>query len=318
MQKIFSLLSAAALCAAVLAAAPLARADETLQVGGVGAANAVTWPHYIADAKGLYKAEGLDINLYYSQSNAAVAQALTSGSTTIAIASGLTDPMYAVASGADIAIVRIDGQVGPYALMGAKDIKSISDLKGRVVSIDEAKGTTMVYFVKMMAKFGMTRKDVDFLYAGATAARFAALQSGASSAAMITAPALFTAEAAGFVNLGYVPDYAPEIPFCAELVNRTWAASHKATVKKFIAAYSKAIAWFYDTKNRDEAVDILAAVAKMNKDDIAKSYDLFRKLNYFEKSDQVSLVKLNNYYAAQKELDPSLNLDVSKLVMSLN
>ncbi len=77
--------------------------------------------------RAFYKGEGLDINLYYSQSNAAVAQALTSGSTTIAIASGLTDPMYAVASGADIAIVRIDGQwVGPLRLMGSEGTSSRS------------------------------------------------------------------------------------------------------------------------------------------------------------------------------------------------
>jgi len=311
------IVKAAALCA-LLAMPATARADETLQVGGVGGANAVVWPHYIAEAKGFYKDEGLTINLFYSQSNAAVAQALTAGSTTMAIAAGLTDPMYAIASGANIAIVRIDGQVGPYALMAAKDIKSIKDLKGHVVSIDEAKGTTMLYFLKMLAKYGMTRNDVDFLYAGATAARFAALESGASSAAMITAPQLFTAQAHGYVNLGYVPDLVPDVPFCAELANRSWAQSHKATARKFIAAYAKAITWFDDTKNRAEAVDILAAVSKMDKDDIAKSYDLFRKINYFDPSNQVSMKKLENYYNAQREVDPSFKLDVSKLVMKLD
>jgi ABC-type nitrate/sulfonate/bicarbonate transport system substrate-binding protein len=115
-----------------------------------------------------------------------------------------------------------------------------------------------------------------------------------------------------------VPDFAPDVPFCAELVNRAWAEANKATVKKFIAAYSKAIQWFDDDRNRAEAVDILAAVSKMDKDDIAKSYDLFRKLNYFETSDEVSVKKLQNYYDAQRTLDPSLNIDISKLVMSLD
>jgi NitT/TauT family transport system substrate-binding protein len=307
----------AALCAAVVALAPLARAEETLEVGGVGGANAVVWAHYIAEAEGLYAAQGLKINLTYSQSNAAVLQALTAGSTKIAIAAGFADPMYAFAAGAGIAIVRIDGQVGPYALEADKKFKSIKDLKGQMISVDEAKGTTMVYFVKMLAGNGMTRKDVDFIYAGATAARFAALESGAAAAAMITAPQLFTAESHGFVNLGYDTQYAPDVPFTADLVNRAWAAQNKATAKKFIAAYSKAIQWFYDTKNRQAAIDILLKVTKMNADDIGKSYDLLQKINYFDRSDEVDLAKVKNFYDALHELDPSLNLDVSKLVMPL-
>jgi ABC-type nitrate/sulfonate/bicarbonate transport system substrate-binding protein len=42
--------------AAALLLAPLARAEETLEIGGVGGANAVVWAHYIAEAKGLYAA----------------------------------------------------------------------------------------------------------------------------------------------------------------------------------------------------------------------------------------------------------------------
>jgi NitT/TauT family transport system substrate-binding protein len=304
--------------AAGLVAGAAARAEETLEVGGVGGANAVVWAHYIAEAKGLYAAQGLKIDLIYSQSNAQVLQALTAGSTKMALAAGIADPMYAFASGAGIAIVRIDGQVGPYALEGSKDLKGFKDLKGRIVSVDEAKGTTMMYLNKMLAGNGMTRADVDFIYAGATAARFAALESGAAAAAMITAPQLFTAEAHGFVNLGYVPKYAPDVPFTAELANRAWATANKATAKKFIVAYSGAIKWFDDEKNRAEAIDILGKVTKMSPDDIAKSYDFLRKINYFERSDTVSMKKLENFYAAQRELDPGLKLDLAKLVMKLD
>jgi NitT/TauT family transport system substrate-binding protein len=302
----------------LLLAAPGAGAQETLAVGAVGGANAVVWPHYIAEAKGFYAKQGLKIDLFYSQSNAAVLQALTAGSTKMAIAAGFADPMYAVASGAGVAVVRIDGQVGPYALEGAKGLKSIKDLKGKVVSVDEAKGTTMVYFVKMLAGNGMTRSDVDFIYAGATAARFAALESGAAAAAMITAPQLFRAEDEGFVNLGYDTEYAKDIPFTAELVNRAWAQDHKATAKQFLAAYAEAIDWFEDEKNRTEAIDILEKVTKMSRDDIGKSFDLFHKIDYFDRSNDVSMTKIRNFYNALKELDPSLNLDLDKLVMKLD
>jgi NitT/TauT family transport system substrate-binding protein len=308
---------AAALLLAAVPAAPQARAAETLQVGAVGAANAVVWPHYIAEAKGFYADQGLSIDLYYSDSSPGTLQALTGGSTKIAIAVGLSDPTHAVLRGANLAIVRIDGQVGPYALLANKEIHSIKDLKSKKVSVDAATGTTMVYFDIMATKNGMTRKDFDYIFAGATAARFAALEAGATDAAMLTAPQLFTAQANGFVDIGDVYTYAPDVPFTSEVVSRDWAGANKATVKKYLTAYGNAIAWFYDTKNRAEAIQILLKVTKMNEDDIAKSYDLFQKINYFDKSDKVSMKKMEGYIKAQERVDGPISIDPKKMVLEI-
>ncbi len=312
----FDRLAAAALLAG-LALAAQARAAETLSVGAVGSANGVVWPHYIAETKGFYAEQGLAIDLFYSQSSPATLQALTGGSTKIAIAVGLADPLHAVLGGANIAVVRIDGQVGPYALMANKAIHGIKDLKGKKISVDAAAGTTMVYFDFMLTKNGMTRKDCDYIFAGATAARFAALEAGATDAAMITAPQLFRAQAEGFVDVGDAYTAAPDVPFTSEVVNRAWAAANPATLKKYLTAYGKAIAWFDDTKNRAEAIDILLKASKMNEDDIAKSYDLFRKINYFDKSDKVPLKTMESYVKAQERDDGPITVDMNKLVMEI-
>jgi NitT/TauT family transport system substrate-binding protein len=308
---------AAALAAIVLVASPAARAEEVIELGAVGAANAVLWPHCIAEAKGLYAAEGLKIDLFYSQSGAAMLQALTAGSTTMGIAAGIADPMNAFAAGAGIAIVRIDGQSGPYAIMAKKQFKSIKDLKGHIATVDEATGATMVYFNKMLEGNGMTKKDVDFVYAGSTAARFASLESGAVDAALLTAPQLYTAEAHGFVNLGYAVDYAKDVPFTADLANRAWLATHRETAKKFLDAKTKAIAWFNDPKNKDESIAILLAVTRMNRDDIAESYDFLRKIDFFYPSNHVDPAKIMNFYNAYRDLDPSFKVDVAKLIINL-
>ncbi len=47
------------------------------------------------------------------------------------------------------------------------------------------------------------------IFAGATSARFSALQSGAVDAAILTPPFNFHAESAGFTNLGFTIDYVP-------------------------------------------------------------------------------------------------------------
>jgi ABC-type nitrate/sulfonate/bicarbonate transport system substrate-binding protein len=308
---------AAALAALALAASPASRAAELVEVGSVGTASAVLWPHYIAEAKGLYAAEGLKIDLVASQTGSAMLQSLTAGSTTIGIAAGIADPMNAFAAGAGIAIVAIDGASGPYAVMAKKEVKSLKDLKGRIVTVDGPKGATLVYFNRMLEGNGMTVKDIDFIYAGSTAARFAALESGTVDAAILTAPQLFTAEAHGFANLGYAIDYAKDVPFTAEIVNVSWAETHKATAKKYLDAYMKAETWLDDSKNKDEADDILFAATKMNQGDIAKAYDFMRKIDFFVPSTHVDDAKIMNFYNAFRELDPSLKLDVGRLVMHL-
>ena len=55
--------------------------------------------------------------------------------------------------------------------------------------------------------------EFDPLFAGATAARFAALQSGAIDATVLLPPFNFYAETAGFANLGLTIDYTPDLPF---------------------------------------------------------------------------------------------------------
>jgi NitT/TauT family transport system substrate-binding protein len=307
----------AALAVLALAAAPATHAATTLELGAVGSANSVVWPHYIAEAKGFYAAEGLSVDLYYSQSGSAMLQALTAGSTTMGMEAGIADPMNAFASGAGIAIVRIDGQTGPYAVMAKKEFKSIKDLKRHIVTVDGSKGATMVYFNKMLAGNGMTRADVDFVYAGSTAARFAALQSGAVDAAILTAPQLFTATDLGFVNLGYAIDYAKDVPFTAAVANTAWLAAHRDIAKEYLDAETKAILWFDDDKNKSEACAILLKATKMNPDDIAKSYDFLRKLDFFVRTNHVDPQKIKNAYDGLRELDPSVQLDVGKLVVNL-
>jgi ABC-type nitrate/sulfonate/bicarbonate transport system substrate-binding protein len=169
----------------------------------------------------------------------------------------------------------------------------------------------------MLEGNGMTRQDLDFVYAGSTAARFAALESGRGRAAMLTAPQLFTAGAHGFVNLGYAIDHAKDVPFTADLVNGNWVETHQEAAKKFLDAYGKAIAWFDDPNNKDEAIDILLKVTSMNRDDIAKSYDFLHKIDFFVPSTHVDEAKIVNFYDALRELDPSVKLDVKKLVMNL-
>jgi NitT/TauT family transport system substrate-binding protein len=299
----------------LLAAAPAAAAEK-LNVGAVGASSAAPWALYIAMDEGFFAEHGIEIDLIYGPSVGTLIQQLTAGSLDIAASAGLVDPVYAVQHGAALAVVRIEGQVPPYALLADAKIKTIKDLRGKTISIDETTGITRTYLERMLEPSGVKRGDYDLVYQGATSARFAALQSGAAQAAMLNPPASFTAMGLGFTNLGYVVDYAKDLPFTGTIVGNKWAEAHKEQVRGFVAGFTKGVLWFNDPKNREAAMTDLIRHTKQKPDTVATTYDFFHKIDYFERSGKVSVKLLGNIVKSlqdQGAVDKSF--DVKRLVL---
>src|SRR5712671_7451227 len=121
-------IAALAFIAATVLVAPHARAADKVTVGAVGQPSANLWPVLIAVDKGYFADEGVEAQLFYVQSNAAAVQQVTAGSLDICMAIGLVDPMRAIQMGAPIAILRIDVQVPPFALVSKRAIKSMKEL----------------------------------------------------------------------------------------------------------------------------------------------------------------------------------------------
>ena len=304
----------AMLLLAALSALP-ARAEKVI-VGTVGAASAAPWPLYIGMDEGFFKNAGLEIDLVYAPSVAGLIQQLTGASLDIVASAGLVDPTFAVQHGAAVSIVRIEGQVAPYALLGNAKIKSLKELKGKTVSIDETTGITLTYLQRMLVPNGLKTGDYDLIYAGATSARFAALKSGAADAAMLNPPASFVGIEEGYTNLGFVYDYAKDLPFSGTIVLNSWANAHKKETRAFIDAYTKSIAWFYDTKNRDKAMQDLVDHTKQKPAMVATTYDFLHKIQFFEPTGKVSLKLVGNIAQAlkdQKALDAGF--DVNRLIL---
>src|SRR5207253_10695834 len=195
----------AVLCCALLLVGlligPAARAADKVIAGSLGG-QAPLWAIYVAVHKGFFAAEGLDLELNFAQSGAAVTQQLTGGSLDVALSVGITDPIRAIDKGAPLALIRVIGNSPPYVLIGKPNLKSITDLKGKTISVGADNDITTVYFERMMAANGLKKGHYDTLPAGVAAARFAALKAGVVDAAIVLPPLNFQATAAGFVTLG--------------------------------------------------------------------------------------------------------------------
>ena len=313
-------LAARAFMAAALGsalAAPAARAVETVTVGAVGAASAAPWAMYIGMDEGFFEKRGLKLDVIYAPSVGSLIQQVTAGSLDIVASAGLVDPTFAVARGASLAIVRVEGQVAPYALVGKANVKGLKDLKGKTISIDETTGITRTYLERMLEPNGLKRGSYDLVYAGATSARYAALQSGTADAAMLNPPTSFLAISQGFTNLGFVNDFAPDLPFTGTVVATAWAGKHMALVRGFVDGFTESVAWFHDPKNRDKASADLIAHTKQKPADVDLTYDFFHKIGYFEPTGKVSLKLLGNIVKAlQAQGALEASFDVHRLVMA--
>jgi len=292
----------ALLVSAALAFAPTAQAADTVSVGSVDATSANLWPLHIAIKNGYFDAAAIKIDLVFAQSNASVIQQLAAGSYNVAPSAGMVDPIRAIDKGAPVALARIVIQAPPYALLAKPEIKTIEDLKGKTIIIGGAKDITRIFTERMLAPHGLKSGDYDYVFAGATSARFAALKSGAVDAALLTMPFNFFAEAAGFTNLGFTFAVLPDMPFAGMAVNRPWAEAHGDLLKRFLGAYNKGVAWFYDPKNREAAVKIQMATSKIQQDDVEKAYTFLHDKDLFEPTGEISKRKVGSVIDALRDL----------------
>ena len=314
-----AILRSAALLTILLAgatAAPALAQEDTVTLGTVGQVSANMWPTLIAMQKGFYAAEKIKPDIVYVPSSAALVQQVTAGSLGVSISTGLVDPLRAVGMGASVAIVRIEVQAPPYDLVAKPSIKSLADLKGKVISLGGPKDITRIYVERMLAPHGVKRGDFDTVFAGATVARASALAAGAVDAAILLPAFNFQTIAKGFHSLGLTADYAKDLPFSGTAVNIAWANAHKDVLTRLLRAQDKATAWFADGANREEAVNILQTASHLSKDDTEKAYTFFHDGNLFDLTGKVSKTKLTALAKAMESLgDMPGSLDINKVML---
>jgi len=309
-------LSGSLILTSTLLCGSAARPAENVVVGFTGPPTAMSWPFEIAIEKGFFAAEGITIDRVAAPSSAAVVLQATAGAIDIGVQGSFVDVIRAIEKGAPLAIVRIMVQTPPYELLAKPAIKSLKDLKGKTVSIGGQKDVTHVYLNRMLEPNGLKDSDVDLVFAGASSARFTALESGAVDAAMLTSPFNFKAADDGFAVVGRTADYITDLPQGGTTVNRNWAAGHLDTLRRFLAAFNRGVDWFRDRGNRDEAIAILAVASKQSGDEVAKSYEFFRNGEFFEPSGNVSKSKVRTVVKVLEGLgDVPGNIDLDRLFL---
>lgn len=214
--KVLGIAAAAALvmtgCSSQAPADSTSKAPAELQVVHVGqVVLPIFAPLYVADAKGYFKDEGIKLDLQAVQSGSVAVPLAASGQLDVVVAGFSAGMFGAISTGLDIKVVGSmgvsDGNTSksPTDLVVSKNIKSITDLKGKKVGAGGGMGATGAYLLNVALKTaGMTVKDVTVVNIG-NPDMPAALANGSIDAGLMSAPFSTNALAAGGTSLWVPP-----------------------------------------------------------------------------------------------------------------
>ena len=256
-----------------------ARAEQKLTMGVIGTGSAQQWALWIAQTKGFLAKRDVRVEVVVTPSAAAVMQQVIAGSVDLGSA-GLASPARAIDQGLAVAILGIETQAAPYSIWAKPTLNALADLRDRTIMVGGAKDITRTYLELMVVPAGVPKDKYDLVFAGSAPSRFAALSSGAVDATILNPPFSFKAQAAGFKNLGNLSDTV-QMPFTGYVVASARAKANKAVLTAFFSAIADGVDWFNTDANRDEAIEIQRKASSADREDVAATYDLYRKLKVF-------------------------------------
>jgi NitT/TauT family transport system substrate-binding protein len=236
------------------------------------------WPGWfplaVADKAGIFKKDGLDVDLKYFADYIASLDAMVAGKLD-ANTQTLNDTMASVAGGSKQAIIAVnDNSAGNDAIICDKSITSVADMKGKTVAAEEG---VVDHFLLLqgLESVGMTQDDIDFR-GMLTADAAAAFAGGEFDCVGVFAP--FTVQALARPGSHVVfdsADFPGTIPDHIVL-SKDFVESNPEATQKLVAAWYKTLD--YIAANPDEATDIMAEKAEVTTaeyDDFAAGTHIF-------------------------------------------
>ena len=210
-------------------------------------------PFRIAQIKGFWREEGLDVETILIR-GAVGMQALLGGSVDYTSASGST--IAAAVRGLPVKLVFISSAKPQFDLMSQQQIKSVQELKGKIVGISSRGGSNDLMMQMILQKNRLVpNKDVTTIIVGGQEESALALRAGRIAAALMTPPRPFMLQREGFIRIAYSGDYMPTYPNGGIGVTDEKIKTNPAEVLAFVKATIKALQ--FSRQNRAEMLKIM-------------------------------------------------------------
>jgi ABC-type nitrate/sulfonate/bicarbonate transport system substrate-binding protein len=237
-------------------------------------------PIWVAQRNGLFEAQGIGVDLAYTPTSGFLVKSVLDGKSDLAFAA--IDTVIAYQEGQGEASIPdnpdlfafMGGDGGFISIVASPAVKSVTDLKGRTVSVD-AMTTGFAFVVReLVARSGLAESDVNFVRAGGTANRYGDLVAGKHDATLLRTPFELLAENRGYHRIASAETLGA-YQGTVGLARRSWAREHEAALIGFLRGYKAATDWLYDPANREIAEALLVAHIRDMTPALAKrSYEL--------------------------------------------
>jgi ABC-type nitrate/sulfonate/bicarbonate transport system substrate-binding protein len=238
-------------------------------------------PPYLAKDAGIYTKNGLEVTIVRTRPEIAVMSLLGGEASIIHIGGALT--IRSNLRGADLAFVAAGAVATDYWFVGAKEIKTPQDLKGKLVGLASLRGSTIVASRYALDKMGLNAdRDVQFIQIGGTPERLTALRTGRIQATLLSPPASLLAQKEGFTILADVTGLAFQNN--GVVTSRKFIRERADVVRKYVKAHVEAVHMM--KTNRETWITVLGKYIKQDRDILEKSYaievtdELFPKKQY--------------------------------------
>jgi len=220
------------------------------------------WPIWVAQEKGLFARNGIDVKLTPTPSSVFQLTNLIDGKFDIAMTA--IDNLIAYREGQGEA-----PKLGPdlFAFMGSDngflrlvtvpEVKSFGDLRGKELSVDALTTGYAFVLLEILERNGL-QKDRDFKTpaAGGVLQRFQALMEKKHAGTLLLSPFEVQAEARGFNRLANAIDVLGRYQGLVGGARKAWADANRESVVGYIRAFIDAVDWLYDPRNKEEAIAI--------------------------------------------------------------
>ncbi|MBI3066077.1 MAG: ABC transporter substrate-binding protein [Deltaproteobacteria bacterium] len=317
MKRWVAMLSVAA--AVILSWSPLRAEKFVIAWSAVSALNS---PFWVINDAGFLKQEGLDMELVYIASSPTVARATLAGDIVISGANSQVIVDVGLGGGDLVAMGAITNVVAFY-VMAHPEIKSVLDLRGKVVGVTRFGASTDFGMRMLLSKYGLeAAKDVPFVQIGGMPELTAALTKKTVVAAPMSQPMVYVAQQAGLRMIANLAK--EEIPFLhmGLTTSKKWLRERRPQAKAFIRAYGRAL-YFMHTR-KEETLAIFAKYTKINDrgmldGSIQYGYDFMEKVPLVKaQAFQVTLDQIARTNPKAKQAKPEQFFDNSLVQELIN
>jgi ABC-type nitrate/sulfonate/bicarbonate transport system substrate-binding protein len=274
--------------ALALLVAPLAARAETPLRIAVVSRTIFYLPAWTAEQQGFFKEAGIAPTIEVYDAADRILTDLRAGTHQVGITS-IENVIAESYKGSPLRVVAGIAQRPPHFIIAQPEIKSLADLKGRLIGVvSMQEGTT--FFVKDIAKKGgFNLADVKVQAVGGSPTRARLLKERKIDAGLQPYPLSYEAEAAGLSNLGAIADLVPDYQFTSVVVDETWARANRPVLVAFLRALRRGTDDMF--AHPDAAAELAVrelrtspAYARRALDDTARMDVLARDLSITDKS----------------------------------